>query len=262
LTFDHALNAAKTDRLELRYRYRQTNLSSLLILNFVPPDDLSVRDSTVSGEFIRDTRDNPMNATRGVFETVDLSLTPKLIGSSDNFVRLFGQAAVYRKVKPWLVWANRIELGIESPFASSHLPFSDRFFSGGDNTLRGFPIDGAGPETIALLCTAVNQNCTAKVPVPTGGPQLLILNSEGRFPLPHLPVPYLQNLGGEVFYDGGNVFSSIGFNHFGSQYSNTVGGGLIYNSPVGPIRFDIGHNLHPPPGFSANQFYVTLGHAF
>jgi outer membrane protein insertion porin family len=262
LTFDHLLNAAKTERLEFSYTYRQTDLSSLLIVNFVPTDDLFVRDSTVSSEFIRDTRDNPMNATRGSFETLQLSLTPKVIGSSDNFARLFGQAATYRKVKPWLVWASRIELGIESPFAGSQVPFSDRFFSGGDNSLRGFAIDSAGPDTTALLCTAVNVNCTAKVQVPTGGPQLLILNTEGRFPFPHLPIPYTQNLGGEVFYDGGNVFSSVGFNHFWSQYSNSVGGGLVYNSPVGPIRFDIGHNLHPPPGFNANQFYVTLGHAF
>jgi outer membrane protein insertion porin family len=261
LQFNHPLNTAGTDRLQFRYAFRHTSLSNLLILNFVPRQDLSISDSTVDGEFIRDTRDNPMNATRGLFETLDLGLTPKVIGSSDNFARFFGQAAVYKKVRR-LVLADRIQLGLEKSLPGSHVPFSDRFFSGGDNTLRGFPIDGAGPETTAILCTAVNVGCSAKVPVPTGGPQLLILNSEARFAIPtKIPIADFP-LGGAVFYDGGNVFSSVGFNHFWSQYSNTIGLGLRIFTPVGPIRIDVGHNLHPPPGFNANQVFVTLGQAF
>jgi outer membrane protein insertion porin family len=261
LNFTHPLNSARTERVELRYSYQATDLSSLLIRNFVPTEDLSIRDSTVSASFIRDTRDNPMDAHRGMFETLDLGLTPKVFGSSQNFARLFGQAATYHQVRPWLVWANRLELGEEKALAGSHVPFSDRFFSGGADSLRGFAINSAGPQQVALLCTTHSRSsCTAKVSVPTGGPQLFIVNSEGRFPIP-ITIPVIKHVGGVVFYDGGNVFSRIGLTHDG-QYSNTLGFGLRYETPVGPIRFDIGHNLNPAPGFKANQIFVTIGQAF
>jgi outer membrane translocation and assembly module TamA len=90
-----------------------------------------------------------------------------------------------------------------------------------------------------------------------GGPQLVILNSELRFPLGILP-----KLGGAVFYDGGNVYPSVGLQNFFARYSNSVGVGLRYSTPVGPVRFDVGRNLNPVPGLSATQFFLTLGQAF
>ena len=256
---DRALNAAKTEHLQFRYSFQSTSLSNLLIQGFVPAEDQSIRDSTLSASFVRDTRDQPLNAHRGIYETLSLDITPKAFGSSENFARFFGQAAAYRRVAPWMVWANSFRLGLEAPFAGSHVPLSDRFFSGGADSLRGFPINGAGPQTVAILCSKQNDpsSCTAKVLVPVGGPQLLILNSEGRF-----PIPIKKNLGGVIFYDGGNVYSSIGFNHFFSQYTNTVGFGLRYNTPVGPIRIDFGRNLNAVAGMNATQIFVTLGQAF
>lgn len=75
-------------------------------------------------------------------------------------------------------------------------------------------------------------------------------------------VPILKGLGIAVFYDGGNVFESVGFRDFGSNYTNTVGIGLRYVTPVGPVRFDVGHNLNPLPGVKSTQFFITLGQAF
>jgi outer membrane protein insertion porin family len=261
LEFDHPLNSARTERLELRYSYQATALSSLLVRNFIPTEDQSIRDSTLSASFIRDTRDNPMDAHRGVFENIDLGITPKLLGSSQNFARFFGQAATYRQVKPWLVWANRIQLGEEKALVGSHVPFSDRFFTGGADSLRGFAINSAGPQVLACFLTSTNEKrCVGTAYVPTGGPQLFIVNSEGRFPIP-IDFPVIHRLGGVLFYDGGNVFSRIGLTHDG-EYSNTVGFGLRYQTPVGPIRLDLGENLNPTPGFKGFQYFITLGQAF
>ena len=68
------------------------------------------------------------------------------------------------------------------------------------------------------------------VTVPVGGKQLLILNSEMRFPL-----RVNKTLGGVIFYDGGNVYSAINFNDLIHSYSNTVGIGLRYSTPIGPL---------------------------
>jgi outer membrane protein insertion porin family len=254
-----ALNATGNKRLQFQYDFQRTSLTNLLILNFIPAQDQAIHLSTFSASFVNDTRDKPLDAHRGVFQTVNLSFSPTFFGSSDNIARFFGQSSFYKELKPWMVWANNFRLGLVSSFGDSHVPFSERFFSGGADSLRGFPLNGAGPQATALLCTMQNDpaSCTTQVAVPTGGHQLFIFNTEGRFPIPVYP-----GVGGVIFYDGGNVYEGINISHFLSGYSNSVGFGLRYQTPVGPIRIDIGRNLNPVRGQNATQVFVTLGQQF
>ena len=251
------LNKDKTRRIQLRYRFRRTILSNLLIPGLVLPQDQRLRLSTLSATWIRDTRDKPLDASRGFYQTLDLGITPKALGSNTNFARFLGQSSYY---KPFgkTVWANRITLGLAKSFASSDVPTSERFFSGGETTLRGFPINGAGPQRTVPACTnpSVPSTCV-NLEIPVGGDQLFMFNSEFRFPL-----GIKEGLGAAVFYDGGNVYGPIGVSHFIRDYTNTVGVGLRYATPVGPVRFDIGRNLNPVTGVKATQFYITLGQAF
>lgn len=251
------LNKDKTRRIQLRYRLRRTVLSTLLIPGLVLPQDRRLRLSTVSATWIRDTRDKPLDASRGFYETLDLGITPKALGSNTNFARFLGQGSYYRPFGK-TVWANRITLGLVESFAGSDVPTSERFFSGGETTLRGFSINGAGPQRTVPACTnpAIPSTCV-NLQVPVGGGQLFIFNSELRFPL-----GIKEGLGAAVFYDGGNVYGPIGVSHFIRDYTNTVGVGLRYATPVGPVRFDIGRNLDPARGVKATQFYITLGQAF
>jgi outer membrane protein assembly factor BamA len=255
--FEKPLNKDRTRRIQLRYRFRRTILSDLLIPGLVPPQDQRLRLSTLSATWIRDTRDKPLDASHGFYETLDFGITPKALGSNANFVRFLGQSSYY---KPFgeTVWANRVTLGLAKAFGNSDVPTSERFFSGGETTLRGFPINGAGPQRTVPACSnpAVPSTCV-NLQVPNGGRQLFILNSEWRFPL-----GIKQGLGAVVFYDGGNVYSAISMGRFFSDYTNTVGAGLRYKTPVGPIRFDIGRNLNPVTGVKATQFYITIGQAF
>jgi outer membrane protein insertion porin family len=263
LQVEKILDTARTQRLQFRYSFQQTSLSDLLIQNFVPPEDQSVKSSFLSAAFVRDTRDMPLDAHKGVFQTVDLRVIPKVLGSDESFFRFFAQTAYYRQVAPWMVWANSVRYGFVKAFADSHVPFADQFFSGGADSLRGFPLNGAGPQQEAVLCTEANNpsTCTAKVTVPSGGRQLFIFNSEGRFPIP-LTIGPVKGLGGVIFYDGGNVYRSVGFSRFLTDYTNTIGFGLRYATPIGPVRIDIGHNLNPTPGLRSTQIFVTLGQAF
>ena len=86
---------------------------------------------------------------------------------------------------------------------------------------------------------------------------MLILNAEAR-----IPVPIKKGLGVVAFYDGGNVFPTVGFHQFTSLYANNVGAGLRYATPVGPIRIDFGQNLNPVHGVSAFQYFISIGQAF
>jgi outer membrane protein assembly factor BamA len=255
---EKALNAKRTKTLRLRYSFQRTNLSNITIPDLVLPQDQRVRLSTFAVEYIRDTRDQPLDAHHGLYQTASFGVTPTALGSSSNFTRFLGQTAFYLPVRPWLTWANNFRIGLASPFSGSFVPISERFFSGGADSLRGFPINGAGPQRPVTVCSNPSNPATCTlISVPVGGRMLAIVNSEARF-----PIPLKSGLGGVVFYDGGNVYSAVNFRQFTSNYTNSIGFGIRYRTPVGPVRFDIGHNLNAPPGVKATQYFVTLGQAF
>jgi len=257
LQLQKPLNSNRTQTLSLRYTLTQIGLTDLVIPELVPQQDLHTRLSTLAAVWIRDTRDNPLDAHTGMYNSAELDLNPATLGSNVTFGKLLAQAAAYKSLNG-IVWANSLRIGFAKATSGSHVPISQMFFSGGGSTLRGFPLNGAGPQTTVAVCSdPANPSTCGPIRVPTGGRQLLILNSELRFPL-----PLKKGLTFATFYDGGNVFDRIGFKNFASQYSNSVGVGLRYATPVGPIRIDIGRNLKPLPGIKATQIFITLGQAF
>jgi len=254
---ERVINHKTNTRLQLRYDFNKTILSHLLVPELVLQQDRNVHLSTFSGTLLRDTRDKPLDAHHGMFETLTLSMTPKALFSSASFAKFFGQYAFYKPVRS-IVFANSVRLGLVAPFGSSFVPTSQLFFSGGGTTLRGFPIDEAGPQRIVPFCNVLQgQTGCVNITVPVGGRQLFILNSEMRFPL-----KVFKALGGVLFYDGGNVYSAVNLHTFVDNYTNTIGIGLRYSTPIGPVRFDIGKNVNPVPGISSVQYYITLGQAF
>jgi outer membrane protein insertion porin family len=254
-----AIDRAKKDLFSMRYDYSKTDLTRLLIPDLVPARDQHVRLSTVAANLTRDTRDNALDEHRGVLGSVEIDFNTTKLGSSVDFAKLTGQAAFYKEKFHHIVWAESLRIGLAHSFAGSYVPLSQQFFSGGGNTLRGFPLDGAGPQRAVRVCPNGGQTCNVFINVPSGGNELLIFNSEARIPL-----PLKKGLSIVPFYDGGNVFSSVGFRDFNSAYpySNNAGVGLRYSTPVGPIRVDLGRNLNPVAGVKATNYFVSIGQAF
>ena len=191
-----------------------------------------------------------------------------MIGSSASFARLFVQNSSYYTLTKWLVLARGTRFGVQQPLGNTlaaDIPLPERFFAGGGTSLRGFGFNQAGPRD----------------PVtgfPIGGQAMFVFNQELRFPL-RLPRVGTK-LGGAVFYDAGNVFSSIGTitlhsapsitsqtNGQLSYLSHTVGFGFRYNTPVGPVRVDLAYQINPAqfistciigsPGCSSSGILLT-----
>ena len=127
------------------------------------------------------------------------------------------------------------------------LPASERFFAGGDTTVRGFALDTLGtPATI-------------KDGFPIGGNALVIFNAELR-------VPVRGGLGVVGFLDTGNVFARATDLDL-TELRSAIGFGFRYKSPVGPLRFDIGFKLHredivPGRREGLTAVHISFGQAF
>ncbi|MGB9510368.1 MAG: POTRA domain-containing protein [Candidatus Acidiferrum sp.] len=298
--------------LLIRYAFRKVTLSNLNVpQEEVPLFYQPTLVSEFSASWFRDTRDNPADASKGSFNTADFSVAGTALGSSASFIRLFLQNSTYHTISKNWSFARSIRFGFLQPYASTSslqfpepettpspqlIPLPERLFAGGGTSLRGFALNQAGPRD-------------PLTGFPVGGQAMLILNQELRFPM-NLPVIGTK-IGGAFFYDGGNVFSRLDtitlhwsspdpvfkaaypglapsrFNPTTCEYnctnelsyfSNTVGFGLRYATPVGPIRIDLGYALNRPsfvipcknnvplcqqgtklPGF---QIFFNLGSSF
>jgi outer membrane protein assembly factor BamA len=254
-----------------RYSFRKILVSNLNIRpEEVPLFEQPTLVSQFSITWVRDTRDNPADASKGWFNSADFGIADTYIGSSASFLRFVYQNSSYHPIKRRFSFARSIRVGVLSPYRDTVsltfpaqttqpppriIPLPERLYAGGGTSLRGFALNQAGPRD-------------SVTGFPVGGQALLILNQEFRFPL-HLP--YVGNkIGGTLFYDGGNAYSKTSrvtlrwsppkpiFNPADptqcqynctnelNYFSNTIGVGVRYATPVGPIRVDLGYQLNRP----------------
>jgi len=206
----------------------------------VPQDevDRQFQDATIAGpsfSVIRDSRDDALDPHRGHFLAVDVQLSLRVLGG-DPFVKSYLQAASYRRVLPRTVLATAARLGVARTFGfeePTRLPLPERFFAGGDFSLRGFPTDEVLEE---------------------GGNGLLLGSVELRFDA-------TSRFAVAVFSDLGNVYPFVS-DIDPADIRATAGAGLRYKSAFGPLRLDWAAKLDRRPGESASRFHLTVGHAF
>ena len=222
-----------------------------------------VRVSSFSGTIARDTRDDVLDPGAGHFLTAEGTLAARALGGQVGFMKSFLQAHTYRRLpgSRRIVFAGRIGIGLADGFPRAvvvedenglpvpqiieDLPASERFFAGGDTTIRGFALDSLGTaETIS------------ESGFPIGGNGLVLLNAELR-------VPVWKDFGAAVFVDAGNVFERV-TQIDASELRVTVGFGLRYRTPVGPVRFDVGFKTDKRDydTKARRAFHFSFGQAF
>lgn len=253
---EEAEQVTKTLNAKIRFAYRRVSVNDVIIpVLLVPQFEQSVRIGILSGTLVWDRRDNPENAHRGMYNTADFGLAGTFFGSQRDFGRVLLRNATYYSLGKRLVLARQTQFGVIKPFsppqgvsALESIPLPERFFGGGPDTLRAFAFNEAGPrDTGASLVPG--GSASQPTGLPLGGNALFYNNIELRFPL------LGPNIGGVLFHDMGNVFSSLGNMSFRYTQRNlqdfdytvhAVGFGIRYKTPVGPIRLDLAYALNPP----------------
>jgi outer membrane protein insertion porin family len=246
---------SRANSLQYRASFRRVAVSNVKITpGLLPLLSRPVRIGLLSTTFIQDRRDDPIDSRRGVYNTIDIGMASRYFGSQSTFSRILGRNTTYHRLNRDLVLARSVQFGWLHGFDSSRedapqpggpdpdlldVPLPERFFSGGANSHRGFPENQAGPRD-------------PSTGFPLCGKALLFNNTELRFPL------LGDNIGGVLFHDAGNVFSTLrritlrwnqgnitNFNYM----SHAVGLGIRYRTPIGPVRVDLAYNLNAPRFF-------------
>ena len=145
------------------------------------------------------------------------------------------------------------------PFAGSHVPVSELFFSGGGSTLRGFPSERSRARNMMFLFAAIQPTLRLVHGSPYRKEEG---NCSSSIPKFAFLFPSKKALALPLFMMVATCFQHVGFSDFRGNYTNTVGIGLRYSTPVGPVRINLGRNLNALPGIKSTQIFITLGQAF
>jgi outer membrane protein insertion porin family/translocation and assembly module TamA len=218
-----------------------------------------------------DVTDDPFAPTRGYRARVDLEHASRFTASDFAHNRIEVTASNYVSLARRSVLASRVHLGwVQGLGESSALgaPAADdgqvihprkRFYAGGSLSVRGFGERQLGPRVLtispdALTDTSLSSPCSsgdirsgacdpniagldaaAFQPQPIGGSAIAEASIEYRFPL-----STAMGVTGAVFLDGALIGTSQLTNLLSATGSITPGFGIRLDTPVGPVRLDLG----------------------
>ncbi len=270
---------SKASTMLYRFSYRNVRVDRATLKispELIPLLSQPVRIGIFAASYIQDRRDDPVDSHRGIYNTLDLGWASHTFGSQSDFVHFLGHNATYYPfgLGSRYVLARSITFGwLQNLRNGTQVPLPERFFAGGAESDRAFPENQAGPRDLVTG-------------FPLGGNAVLLNQVEFRYPLVG------GNLRGVLFWDAGNVYSSLDKVSFrvrqqGLQDFNymvhAVGWGVRYRTPIGPVRLDLAYSINPPRFFgfkgtldqllfgtgqqtiqqiSHFQFHFSLGQAF
>ncbi len=208
-----------------------------------------------------DKRDNRLFPTDGFLQFASAEFAPEQLGGSFLFSRYTAYSRFYQPLPFGLVFKTNASVGyIQQLDPTSPLPVTELYFLGGINTVRGYFLRSITPSILVGSSTRPDSGVT---PFGVGGNKQAIFNFELEFPI-------FEKVGirGVLFYDAGNAFSESE-NFFSDSQDNlplglfhSVGFGVRWFSPIGPLRFEWGVPLTRRPDDQALLFEFTIGNSF
>ena len=219
-------------------------------------------NSTVTLTLTLDKRNNRLFPSDGYYLTGSAQFGPGFLGGTNNFIRYSANARYYRPLFWGLVFKVNGTLGYIQSLGDRPVPSSERYFVGGINSLRGYYLRSVSPTLRVGSSSSPDSALTLE---PIGGDKQLIFNFEIEFPI-------IEKIGirGVVFYDAGNAYNTDE-NFFQDKHDaiktplgllHSVGFGVRWFSPIGPLRFEWGFPLTKRPFDQSVDFEFTIGNFF
>ena len=229
-----------------------------------------VLTSLVGYTLAYNTLDNNKNPTAGLYAELRQDLAG--VGGNVNFIRTTFDARQYAEVMPDIIGVVRLQGGHIAGWGSKELRMLDHFQMG-SNLVRGFQPAGIGPRDLTCY-TVTGPNCD-----PLGGSLYFGASAEVQTPLYFLPKEVGIKVA--VFADAGSVWSYKGPKSWDvtgevmncpgvdakipcvgdtAAMRSSVGVGILWDSPLGPIRFDFAYPI-TKQFYDRTQFFRFSGGA-
>lgn len=265
-------------RLGMQYQWERSRISNFDPIT--PPAIRAERGSkttgTITPTFLRNTLNHPIDPTAGSMQQISFGYAG--IGGSTDYKKAELEARffipVYRSPRfgqfTWMTGGflgygiGDIDFHERGPIATedkeilnNDLPLFDRYFPGGINSIRGFGERSLGPrEDVTVIVSDPDEPTGRRLKTyhrPIGGSEQLVLNNELSF-----PIVQQLNLKGVVFSDIGNAFTrKQGIDVSDLRYS--VGAGVRWRSPFGPIRIELGRALNAKNDERTSSIHFSFG---
>lgn len=190
-----------------------------------------------------DSRNRAIFADRGLYNSINTEVA--VPGSGLDFYKINLRTLGYVPLTQKLIMMLKSDIGYGDSYSdTTELPFFERYYAGGSNSVRGFQSNSLGPQ--------VNNNAE-------GGALKTVANAELIFPVPFAEENKSLRL--SAFYDIGNVYAQAGdFDANELRYS--VGLSAIWITPIAPLTFSYAWPLNDRVGDKPERFQFTLGSFF
>ncbi len=232
-----------TSSISGRYRYVNYEVYDIDITasNLIKEQEGRSTTSSLRLRYNYDTRDIPLNPTKGSNIGVSTEVAGGILGGTNDFVRYQVEGSFYKPLAGDLIGLAHLELGLVSPIGGDDIPVTERYFMGGLYTLRGFEYRMVGP---------------LEDGEPLGGTKSFLMNFEASYPLIKE-----SNIKGVLFLDGGNVWArdekiEPGDLRYGAGF------GFRWAAPIGLLRLEWGFNLDPKPDEEQPGWEFSVGTMF
>ncbi|MFT5051588.1 MAG: outer membrane protein insertion porin family [Chlamydiales bacterium] len=225
------------------YQFRRSQVSDVIVTDTTTPnpeDEINISSIQATQRF--DTRDNLFLPGNGWFNEVAVEYGDEALSSELDFLRTYLRLSAFTIPYGRTVLAGAFRTGIIQPTqGKSSIPLQERYFNGGQTSVRSFRFGELGPKD-------ADGN-------PLGGETYTTANIELRQPLS-------ARIQGALFLDAGNVTQR---HHDYLDFAGVelgVGLGLRYLLPIGPVRLDVGFNPDPDMGDPDYVVHFSIGMAF
>ncbi len=249
-------------RMHLTYRFESIDIKLIddeedVALSISKQEGTNTVSSIITA-LVKDSLDDKWAPRSGVFNSASIEVAG--LGGDGRFITMVGSAAKYFPVLENCAFMLRGTIGQIFPYMGEGIPISEKFFLGGIGSLRGFEARSVGPRDLRPRPKPGDpgfdpgKKYKNKYDV-VGGKKQLFFNVEYHFPL-------MKEAGvrGLLFFDTGNSYRSG--EAFFSDMRNSVGVGVNWYSPFGPLKVCWGVNLSPKYDEDSSNFEFSMGGVF
>ena len=247
---DYGIPLSEFDSLSASYGYQQIKVKvgsnpAQLVTDYIAKYGKDYSLFKLGLGVNHDTRNRTVFPTAGNYQGLNLNLvTP---GSTVKYYKVGYFNQQYIPIAGWLTGALSGTLGYGKGYdGTTSLPFFDKYYAGGIDTVAGYKDSTLGP-----LDSATGQ--------PTGGDFKLVGRASLIFPAPFLTNSDSVRL--SAFVDAGNVFAQVK-DFKTNELRKSAGLALEWLSPIGPLSFSVAKPLDSKTGDKTQVFQFNIGTYF